>query len=79
MQFFQLLLDPVTLEVRQVINKQLAVKVVAFVLNAHRQQAFGDHFERLAVTVQRLDLDTLRAIDAKTDVGLRIARLLRGD
>ena len=50
-QFFKLLFDPVTLKRRQVIDEQLAVEVVAFVLNAHGQQAFGDHFEGLAITV----------------------------
>ncbi|MCY1250470.1 hypothetical protein D9M72_641160 [compost metagenome] len=61
--FFQLLLDPVTLERRQVIDEQLAIEVVALVLDANGQQALGDQFERLAVAVQGLDLDALGAID----------------
>ena len=42
---FQFLLDAVALEVRQVIDEQLAVEVIAFVLDAHGQQAFGDQFK----------------------------------
>jgi hypothetical protein len=37
-QFFELFLDPVTLEIRQVVDEQLAVQVIALVLDAHREQ-----------------------------------------
>src|SRR5690606_14341589 len=62
-QFFQLLLDPVALEVGQVIDEQFAVQVIAFMLDAYRQQTFGDFLVRLAVTIQGLDADFLRAVD----------------
>lgn len=49
MLFFQLLLDAVALEVGQVIHKQLAVEVIALVLDAHGQQAFGNQLIGLAI------------------------------
>jgi len=76
MLLFQLLLDPVAFKRGQVIDKQLAVEVVAFVLNAHRQQAFGNHLERLAVTVQGLDLDALGTVDVLVEVRYRQAAFL---
>ncbi|MCY1447309.1 hypothetical protein D9M71_639220 [compost metagenome] len=63
MKLFQFLLDAVAFERGQVIDEQFAIEVVAFVLDAHREQIFGDQFVGLAVAVQRLDLDPLRAID----------------
>ena len=76
MLFFQLLLDPVALEGRQIIDEQLAVEVIAFVLNAHRQQAFGNQLEGLAVTVEGLDFDFLRAIDVFVEARHRQAAFL---
>src|SRR5690606_38450788 len=71
MLFFQLLLDAVALELRQVVDEELAVEVVAFVLDAHRQQAFGDQLVGLAVAVQRADPNLLRAIDVLVEAGYR--------
>ena len=69
MLFFQLLLDAVALEVGQVIDEQLAVEVIALVLDAHGEQAFGDQLEGLAIAIQRLDLDLLRAVDVLVEAG----------
>lgn len=55
MLLFQLLADAVALEGGQVVDEQLAVEVVAFVLDAYRQQAFGDLLEGVAVAVEGLD------------------------
>ncbi|MOA10989.1 hypothetical protein D3C78_1309030 [compost metagenome] len=45
-------------------------------LDAHRQQALGDQLEGLAVAVQRLDPDLLRAVDVLVEAGHRQAAFL---
>lgn len=76
MLFLEFFLDPVALEVREVINEQLAVQVIALMLDADGEQAFGNQFVRLAVTVQRLDADLLRAVDVLVETGYRQAAFL---
>src|SRR3546814_2306399 len=58
----QILLQcPIPLERRQVVDEQLAVEMVDLVLDAGRQQVVDLEHERLAVAVQRLDLDAVGA------------------
>ena len=45
--FFQLLLDPVALEAGQVIDEQLAVEVIALVLDAHGESSLRRSAQRL--------------------------------
>ncbi|MCY1436602.1 hypothetical protein D9M71_527310 [compost metagenome] len=45
-------------------------------LDAHREQTFGDLLERLAVAVQRLDLHLLRTVDVLVEAGHRQAAFL---
>src|SRR5690606_4783733 len=49
-QLLQFLADAVTLEVGQIIHEQLAIQVIALMLDADRQQAFTNDVEGLAVT-----------------------------
>ena len=70
-ELFQLLLDAVAFQRGQVVDEQLAVEVVAFVLDTYRQQVFGDQLKGLAVTVQGLDLDFGRSIDVFVEAGYR--------
>ena len=76
MLFFQLLLDPVALEAGQVIDEQLAVEVIALVLDAHGEQAFGDQLVVAAVALLRLDSHLLRAVDILVEAGHRQAAFL---
>ncbi|MNO88576.1 hypothetical protein D3C76_800310 [compost metagenome] len=45
-------------------------------LDAHREQTFGNFLERFAVAVQRLDLHLLRAVDVLVEAGHRQAAFL---
>src|SRR3546814_10695301 len=63
--------DLLALQRRQVIDKQLAVEVIHFVLDAHRQQALGIHFKRLAVAIQRTHANALGAADLGENGGHR--------
>src|SRR5690606_19978669 len=75
-QLLQFLADAVTLEVGQIIHEQLAIQVIALMLDADRQQAFTNDVEGLAVTVQRLDPDALGAGDRLVETGYREATFL---
>src|SRR5690606_33186360 len=55
---------------------QLAIQVIAFMLDADRQQTFTNDVEGLAVTVQRLDPDALGADDRLVETGYREATFL---
>ncbi|SCZ18074.1 Uncharacterised protein [Acinetobacter baumannii] len=76
MLLFQLLADAVALEGGQVVDEQLAVEVVAFVLDAYRQQAFGDFLEGVAIAVEGLDPDLLRSVHVLVEAGYRQAAFL---
>src|SRR5690606_9373391 len=53
------LLQPLALQRRQIVDEQLAVEVIHLVLDALREQAVRLELERLAVAVERADLDPL--------------------
>ncbi len=69
----QLALDPPLLELRQVIDEDLAVQVVDLVLDADRQQAIGFHRPLLAVEVEVFDGDPFGTLDLVVDAGHRQA------
>ena len=56
MQLFELAAYALALEVREVVDEQLAVQVIEFVLDAHREQAIGMQLTLLA-TLDRTTLD----------------------
>jgi hypothetical protein len=62
----------------EVIDHELAIEVIGFVLNRDRQQAFGFELEWLAVLVERLDRDSLGAVDVFTNTGKREAAFVEG-
>ena len=74
--FLQLLANAVTLEVGQVINEKLTVEVITLMLDADCQQAVVDFVKGVAVAVQCLDADTLRALDVLVEAGHREAAFL---
>src|SRR5690606_4342012 len=63
----QLLAHHLALERAQVVDEQLAVEVVDLVLHAYRQQSVGGQFKGLAVAVQGLHRDLVRALDVGVD------------
>ncbi|OMP13744.1 class I and II aminotransferase [Corchorus olitorius] len=73
---FELLLDAIALERRQVVDEQLAVEVIDLVLDAHRQQAVAFQLEGLAVAIQGLDPDPLGTADLFVEAGNRQAAFL---
>ena len=57
----QLLAHQLALERREVVDEDLAGQVVHLVLDAHREQAVGIEFVRLAIAADRTHLDRVRA------------------
>src|SRR5687768_2958315 len=57
----ELLADARALELRQVVDEQLAVEMIDLVLNAHGEQPVGVELDLLAVAVQGTHADLLRA------------------
>src|SRR5690554_5837323 len=57
------LLEPLALQLGQIVDEELAFEVIHLVLHALREQAFDLELERLAVAVERLDLDALGPLD----------------
>src|SRR3546814_5989272 len=60
----------------QVVDEQLAVEMIDLVMDAGRQQVVDLEHERLAVAVQRLDLDAVGAGNVGEDAGDRQAAFL---
>jgi hypothetical protein len=62
-------LDAVAFEVGQIVDEHLAHQMIHFVLDAHRQQAVGLQFERLAVAVERAHGDALGGVTLSNTPG----------
>jgi len=60
----------------EMVDHELAIEMIGFVLNGDRQQPFGFELERLAVFVERFDRDPFGPIDILTDTGKREAALV---
>ena len=71
-----LLLQALALELRQIVDEQLAVEVVHLVLNADGEHPFGVELERLAVRIERAHANHGGAIDEVVELGHRKAAFL---
>src|SRR5690606_28746103 len=71
-------LQPLALQRRQVIDEQPALEVIHLVLDALREQALRVELERLAVAVERPDLDSLGSLDVLVEPGNGQTALLVG-
>src|SRR5690606_13909747 len=69
-------LDALALELREVVDEQLAFEMIHLVLDALREQTFRLELERLAVAVERLHLDALGPLDVVVQPGHGQAPLL---
>ena len=71
----ELAADPITLERGEIVDEQLAVEVIHFVLQANGQNAVELTLEDDAVTILRPHTDALRTLDRIEDAGDRQAAL----
>src|SRR4051794_13119354 len=67
--FFELLPDALALESRQIVDEQLAVEVVALVLNAHRECSLCRKFERHPVPIERTNAHAIGSRDQLIKAG----------
>lgn len=69
----ELLANTLLFELGEVIDKDFAVEVIDFVLNARREQAFGVEFEGATVAIERRHPNPTRAVDLVVHAGHREA------
>src|SRR5690606_2155927 len=72
------LLQPLALQRRQIVDEKLAFEVIHLMLDALCEQPVGFELERLAVLVERPNLDPLGPLHDLVDPGHRQAPLLVG-
>jgi hypothetical protein len=73
----QPLANQLALDGRDVIDEQLALKMIHFVLNADRQQVFGGQSKRVAFSIDGADLDLFRPKNRLIETGYRQTTFVR--
>ena len=76
--FFEAPANQLTLKLGKVVDEQLAVEMVHFVLKADGQKPVGINFKGISVTSQRTDTDMRSPLHLVVDVGQRQTAFFAG-